>query len=90
VRELFGDRLDLKTVRREPLEVTAFEQPHDFAAHFKARYGPTIVARGNAVKNGQEAEFDEALNNFPTEWNRGTEDDARFEQEYLVAVGTRS
>jgi hypothetical protein len=48
------------------------------------------VARNNAVNNGQEAEFDEALNKFPDEWNRGTENDARFEQEYLVAVGTRA
>ena len=26
---------------------------------------------------------------FCDEWNRGTEDRARFEIEYLVAVGTR-
>jgi hypothetical protein len=27
---------------------------------------------------------------FCEEWNLGTDDDARFEQEYLVAVGTRA
>ena len=63
---------------------TAFEHPREYGEHFKDLYGPTIVGPANAVKNGQEAEFDEAVNNFSDEWNRGTEDDARFEQEYLV------
>jgi SAM-dependent methyltransferase len=90
VRELFGDRVEWGTLERDNLEVTAFEHARDYGEHFKDRYGPTIVARNNAVKNGQEAEFDEAVNNFSEEWNRGTDDDARFEQEYLVAVGTRA
>lgn len=90
VRELFGDRVEWRTLEREDLEITAFQHPRDYGEHFKERYGPTIAARANAVKNGREAEFDEALNAFCDEWNRGTEDDARFEKEYLVAVGTRS
>ena len=90
VRELFGDRVEWGTLERDDLDITAFQHPRDYGEHFKGLYGPTIVARGNVVKNGQEAEFDEALNNFSDEWNRGTEDDARFEQEYLVAVGTRA
>jgi hypothetical protein len=28
-------------------------------------------------------------NRFTEEWNRGTDDAARFEKEYLLAVGTR-
>jgi SAM-dependent methyltransferase len=90
VRELFGDRVEWGTLERDNLEITAFDKPRDYGEHFKARYGPTIAARGNAVKNGQEAEFDEALDAFCDEWNRGTDDDARFEKEYLVAVGTRA
>jgi SAM-dependent methyltransferase len=90
VRELFGDRVEWGTLERDDLDITAFERPRDYGEHFKGLYGPTIAARGNAVKNRQEAEFDEALNNFSDEWNRGTQDDARFEQEYLVAVGTRA
>lgn len=90
VRELFGDRVEWRALEREDLEITAFQHPRDYGEHFKERYGPTIAARANAVKNGREAEFDEALNAFCDEWNRGTEDDARFEKEYLVAVGTRS
>jgi SAM-dependent methyltransferase len=90
VRGLFGDRVDLRTLDREMLDITAFQRPHDYGEHFKERYGPTIVARGNAGKNGQEAEFDDVLDRFCDEWNLGTADEARFEQEYLLAVGTRA
>jgi SAM-dependent methyltransferase len=89
VRELFGDRVDLTTLERDMLEITAFERPRDYGEHFKERYGPTIVARANAVRGGREAELDEALDRFCDEWNRGTPERAHFEQEYLVAVGTR-
>jgi SAM-dependent methyltransferase len=89
VRELFGDRVEWRTLERDDLEITAFEHPRDYGEHFKARYGPTIVARANASKAGRAAEFDEALDRFCDEWNRGTADAARFEQEYLVVVGTR-
>ena len=90
VKELFGDRVSFSTLEREDLEVTAFKQPRDYGDHFRSMYGPTIAAEGNARKNGREAEFEDAVNSFCDEWNRGTPDQARFEQEYLVAVGTRS
>ena len=89
VRELFGDRVDFGELRRDVLEVTAFEHPHDYGDHFRDRYGPTITARGNAVRNDREAEFDEALMGFCDDWNLGTPERARFEQEYLMCVGTR-
>ena len=89
VREVFGDRVDWRTLERDELGITAFERPRDYGEHFKARYGPTIAARANAAKTGREAELDEALDAFCDEWNRGTADDARFEKEYLLAVGTR-
>ena len=69
--------------------VTAFEHPRDFGEHFKARYGPTIAAQANARRNGRDQEFEETLDRFCDEWNRGTTDAARFEMEYLLAVGTR-
>jgi SAM-dependent methyltransferase len=90
VRELFGDRVELHALDRDALEITAFERPHDYAEHFKARYGPTIAAHGNARRNDREAEFVDALNGFCDDWNRGTPDRARFEMEYLLAVGTRA
>ncbi len=90
VRAQFGDKVQWRTFEREMLEITAFERPHDYGEHFKAKYGPTIVARANASKSGRDAEFDDTLDRFCDEWNLGTADEARFEQEYLVAVGTRT
>ncbi|MGY1821653.1 class I SAM-dependent methyltransferase [Geodermatophilus sp. SYSU D00079] len=89
LRELFGDRVEWRTSTPGVLEVTAFREPHEYAQHFRAYYGPTIAARANAEREGRAAEFDEALDRFCDEWNRGTSDQARFEMEYLVAVGTR-
>jgi SAM-dependent methyltransferase len=89
VRGLLGEHVEFATLQRDVLEVTAFERAHDYGEHFKARYGPTITARANAVRNEREAEFDAALNGFCDEWNRGTSERARFEMEYLLAVGTR-
>ena len=90
LRELFGERVEWRTLERDVLDVTAFDRPGDYGEHFKERYGPTIAARANAEKDGRADEFDEALDRFCEEWNRGTADDARFEMEYLVAVGTRA
>jgi ubiquinone/menaquinone biosynthesis C-methylase UbiE len=90
VREVFGDRVAWHTLEREMLPVTAFRHPHEYGEHFKERYGPTIVARANASRDGREAQLDEALDRFCDEWNRGGADDAYFEQEYLVAAATRA
>jgi SAM-dependent methyltransferase len=89
LHELFGDRVEFQSFQRDMLDIDAFEHPHEYAEHFKDRYGPTIVAQANAEKNGRKDELDDAMKAFTEEWNRGTEDDARFEQEYLVAVGIR-
>jgi SAM-dependent methyltransferase len=90
VRELFGDRVEVRAFERDVLDVTAFEHPHDYATHFKERYGPTIAAQKNARNNGREPEFVEALDRFCDEWNLGTPERARFEQEYLVTVARRA
>jgi SAM-dependent methyltransferase len=90
LRELLDDRVSLGAVERGVLEVTAFPHPRDYGDHFRASYGPTIAARANAERNGRAEEFDAALDTFCEEWNRGTPDAARFEMEYLLAVGTRA
>lgn len=90
VRELFGEGVDWTTLERVDLEITAFDEPHEYGEHFTQKYGPTIVARANAEKNGKAEELDQALRDFGDEWNLGSADDARFEQEYLVSVGTRA
>ncbi len=87
--ELFGERVDFGTLERDVLEITAFEHPRDFAEHFKARYGPTIAARANAAQSGREAELDAVLDELCDEWDRGSAGHARFELEYLLAVGVR-
>ena len=87
--ELFGDRVEFHSVTRETLEITAFDRPRDYGEHFKAYYGPTMAARANAARNGTEAEFDAALDAFCDEWSHETSSPARFEKEYLLAVGTR-
>ncbi|MFW3171018.1 class I SAM-dependent methyltransferase [Geodermatophilus sp. CPCC 206100] len=88
-RALFGGRVEFGSVTREVLDITAFAHPHDYARHFTSYYGPAIAARANAAKDGREAEFDQALDAFCDEWNRGSADSARFEHEYLLSVGTR-
>ena len=87
--ELFGDRVMFGTLGRDVLEITAFERAREYGEHFKAYYGPTIAARANATRNGREAEFDGALDAFCDQWDRGSDGRARFEKEYLLAVGTR-
>ena len=89
VKELFGDRVAFRTSERDVLDITAFQHPRDWGEHFKAKYGPTIVAQANARANGREDELAEAIDAFCDEWNRGTAEDARFEQEYLLTVATR-
>ena len=87
---MFGDRVEFHTLEREDLTITAFQKPRDYGEHFKDRYGPTIAARNNASKDGREGDLDAALDAFCDEWNRGTPEQARFEQEYIVAVGRRA
>jgi ubiquinone/menaquinone biosynthesis C-methylase UbiE len=87
--ELFGDRVTFATQQPGILEITAFARPEDYAEHFKARYGPTIVTQANARKDGREAEFEAALQRFCEDHDRGTPDQARFEMQYLISVGTR-
>ncbi|HYP55207.1 MAG TPA: class I SAM-dependent methyltransferase [Solirubrobacterales bacterium] len=89
LRELFGERVEFETLEREMLDITAFERPGDYGEHFKQRYGPTIAARANAEKEGRAEEFDRVLDEFCEEWNRGGAEGARFEKEYLIAVGRK-
>jgi ubiquinone/menaquinone biosynthesis C-methylase UbiE len=87
---LFGARVSWRERAREALEVSAFPRPSDFAEHLSSKYGPAIAARANAQSSGREGELDATLAEFCVRWNRGGEDAARFELEYLLAVGTRA
>ena len=89
VKELFGDRVELHTLKRDVLEVTAVERPRDIADHFRQRYGPTIAARKNAAKDGRDGDLDAALDGYFADRNLGAADGARFAPEYLMVVGTK-
>jgi hypothetical protein len=41
------------------------------------------------VREGREAEFDAAVDAVCDEFDQGTPEQARFDSEYLLAVGTR-
>jgi SAM-dependent methyltransferase len=88
LRGLLGDRVELRTLQRDVLEITAFERAHDYGEHFRSNYGPTIAVQANARRTGRDADFVAALDRFCDEWNRGG-DRARFDKEYLLAVGRR-
>ncbi|HXH80530.1 class I SAM-dependent methyltransferase [Nocardioides sp.] len=90
LRGLFGGRVEFHTMTRDTLEITAFAEARDYGEHFKAHYGPTIAVRANADRNGRAAEFDAALDSFCDTWNVGAPGAARFEKEYLLAVGTHT
>lgn len=87
--QLFAERVDFDTLRQEALEVTAFKRPEDFAEHFRTLYGPTIAIEANARENGRGEEFGAALRALCVDHDRGTPDQARFEMDYLLAIGTR-
>jgi SAM-dependent methyltransferase len=89
LRGLFGDRVVFETLERDVLEITAFQRPDDYGNHMKGLYGPTIAARANAEKEGRGDEFDEAVSRFSKEWNLGSDEQARFEKEFLIAVGRK-
>jgi SAM-dependent methyltransferase len=86
---IFGDRVDWTSHERRMLEITAFEKAQDYGEHFTSFYGPSIAARANAEKEGKAEEFDAAVAAFCDEWNRGSDEKARFEKEFLISVGTR-
>jgi SAM-dependent methyltransferase len=90
IRGLFGERVEWTTLERDVLHITAFSRATDYGEFFKQRYGPTISIRANAERNGRAEEFDAALDAFCQEWNLGPADEALFEMEYLIAIGTRA
>ena len=62
---------------------------HLLAAHPDRIAAALVVDTLGGVGDGGEAEFDAELDRFCDQWNRGTADRARFESEYLLAVGKR-
>jgi hypothetical protein len=76
LKELLGDRVQLRTLQRDVLEVSAFADPRDYGEHFKARYGPTI-ARARTPSERPRGRVRRRARRFCDEWNRGTRRRAR-------------
>jgi ubiquinone/menaquinone biosynthesis C-methylase UbiE len=57
--ELFEDRVTFQTLRRDTLEITAFEHAREYGEHFNTNYGPTIAgcdsARRTPTRRGGRA-----------------------------------
>ena len=58
-------------------------------ANADSDHGRTLAVCANAERNGRTTDLDAAIDSFCDEWNLGTADRRRFEQEYLLAVATR-
>ena len=89
VRELFGDRVDL-TMRRQTVVLDHCTQPADFREYWKRNYGPTIAAyKFNADKPEQVDALDRDFLEFLTGSNRGDDQRAVWEAEYLLVTATK-
>jgi ubiquinone/menaquinone biosynthesis C-methylase UbiE len=91
VRGLLGDAVIDLHMGRDVLPLTIFERPVDYRDHFKANYGPTIVAYRNIGDDPERTrELDEALADFCERRNLAAPGEpARFELEYLLVIARR-
>ena len=91
VRELLGGGLSDLQMERHVLSVTEFSTPEEYAEVFKTKYGPTLAVQKNIGDDAERrAKFDEEYFDFARRANSGEEGAARFDQEYLLVVGTRA
>ena len=91
VRDLLGDGLSDLKMERHVLSVTEFATPEEYAEVFYEKYGPTLAVRKNIGDDAdRQAEFKEAYLEFARNANSGEAGAARFDQEYLLVIGTRA
>jgi SAM-dependent methyltransferase len=92
VRARFGDALEDLSLTRATLPVSLWGSPADDRDYFKQRYGPTIVAyRGLEGEPERAAALDAELEALFARRNLAAPGEpARYEFEYLVAVGRRA
>jgi ubiquinone/menaquinone biosynthesis C-methylase UbiE len=91
VRELLGDGLSDLKMERHVLSITEFATAEEYMNFFKDKYGPTLAVLKNIGDDADKrAEFDAAYREFAEGANSGSDGAARFDQEYLIVVGTRA
>ena len=88
--QAFRQARRLAHMERDVLDITAFARPGDWGRALQDEvrpdpHGPGQRAQGRA----RAASSRRRSTGSADEWNRGSGDEARFEQEYLVSVGTR-
>ena len=87
LRSLFGDRVR-STRSPEVLEITAFAHPVTTASTSRPTTAPPSPC-GQRRERGGASRVRPGVRGFCDEGNRGTSTKARYEMEYLLAVGTR-
>jgi len=86
VTELFGDRVADVSMRRRTVVLDRCSGPLEFREYWKRNYGPTIAVYAyNADKPEEVAALDDAFRDFLA----STQDDGRWEAEYLLVTATR-
>ena len=91
VQELLGDGLSDLRMERHILSITRFATPDEYVEEFKTRYGPTLAVQKNIGDDAERrAEFDQAYLDFAKRADSGEPGAARFDQEYLIVIGTRA
>lgn len=90
VRELFGDRVTDLTMQRRAVVLDHCTEPAVFREYWKRNYGPTIAAyKFNADAPEKTEALDADFLEFLTSWNRGDDQRARWEAEYLLVTATK-
>ena len=90
MRELFGDRVTDLTMQRRTVVLDHCTEPTEFREYWKRNYGPTIATyKYNADAPATVAALDADFLEFITSWNRGDDQRAVWEAEYLVVTATK-
>ena len=90
VRELFGDRVSDLTMWRQTVMLDHCTEPAQFREYWKSNYGPTIAAyKFNADAPDRIEALDRDFLEFLTSRNRGDDQRAVWEAEYLLTTATK-
>ncbi|WP_413450669.1 methyltransferase domain-containing protein [Georgenia phoenicis] len=90
LREILGDRVEVRTAERRTLTVDRFTGPEDFRDFFATRYGPTVALyRSHADDAEALAGLDAALTGVADRFGRRDGGGFSMGWEYLLLVGRR-
>jgi SAM-dependent methyltransferase len=92
VRELFGERVNGLSARRQMVLMDHCASPTEFREYWKRNYGPTIaVYKFNADQPDRVAALDRDFLAFLTAWNQAEEPGkTAYPAEYLLVTATKA